>query len=153
MTDPHGLTMTELLHRMRSINYWSLISGMTPAEVTLLAAICDENGENRKISDLCNICGMQPTAVSRLMNSLEEKELIIRNTRKGNRRITDVEPTEAGQNINARNQAILHDYWNQVLANVPQEDVNTMLHVMNEIMDSMEQILAAKTNNKEMETH
>lgn len=141
--------MTETMRRMRGIHYWDLISGMTPGEVYLLRAICDESSERKKVSDLCSVCDMQPTAVSRLMNSLEEKGMIVRNIRKDNRRITDVTATERGKKANEENRAILHTYWDQVLADVPQADVDMMLHVLNEIMDSMENVLAAKLSDRE----
>lgn len=153
MLSIHGETMTETLRRMKGINYWGLITGMTPAEVYLLAAICDENVEGRKVSDLYDTCDMQPTAVSRLMNSLEEKGMIVRNTRKGNRRITDVEATDLGRKTNEENRNTMHAYWEQVLADVPKSDVETMLQVLNEIMDSMENVLAERLCGRERDIH
>ena len=152
MSNMHD-TMAEALHRMKSIHYWSLISGMTPAEIYLLAAICDEGREAKKVSDLCEVCDMQPTAVSRLMNSLEEKGLILRSARKGDRRVTEVEATSAGRESNEHNRAVLHDYWDQVLADVPAADVETMLRVLNEIMSSMEHVLTAKMCEREKGNH
>ena len=90
MSNDQTKSIMETLRRMKYINYWSLIPGMTPAEISLLAAVCDGSAERKKVSDLYGVCAMQPTAVSRLMNSLEEKGLIERNVRKGNRRITGV---------------------------------------------------------------
>ena len=64
MMSIHGGKMSEIMSRMKNINYWSLIPGMTPGEICLLAAICEEDGKERKVSDLYEVCDMQPTAVS-----------------------------------------------------------------------------------------
>ncbi len=141
--------ITETMRRMKNIHYLSLIPDLTPAEIYLLGAICEENKCKKKVSDLYHACDMQPTAVSRLMNSLEEKGLIIRNTRKDNRRITDVDATELGRETNNKNREIIHSYWEQVLENVPKENIETMLNVFNEIMDSMENVLLEKNEKKE----
>ena len=142
--EEQGKCLADALHRMKGIDYWRLIPDMTPAEIQVLAAVCGGCEGEQKISDLYEVCGMLPAAVSRLMNILEEKELIVRNTRKGNRRVTDVFATDRGKQVNARNLSILHGYWKEVLENVASEDVDTMLRIQQEMMDSMEAVLARK---------
>ena len=147
--EQHERAVAEALQRMKAINYLSLITDMTPGEVRLLAAICRCDEGSLKVSDLYEACNMHPTAVSRLMNSLEKKDLIIRNTRTDNRRITDVVPTEQGRFISARNRKILRAYWQEVLEGIPDEDIETMLRIQNEIMESMEKVLEARTRSGE----
>ena len=119
---------------------------MTPAEIQLLAAICGGDEDKQKISDLYDVCGLQPATVSRLMNNLEDRGLIVRNTRKGNRRVTDVSATEQGKVINGRNIKIIHSFWNDVLRKIPSNDIDAMLRIQNEMMDCMECVLAEKIN-------
>lgn len=152
MSNDQTKSIMETFRRMKYINCRSLLPGMTPAEISLLAAVCDGSAERKKVSDLYDLCAMQPTAVSRLMNSLEEKGLIERNVRKGNRRITDVLATDLGRKTDEKNRGILRSYWAQVLADVPEEDVQKMLGIMNAIMDSMETVLAAQSKNAERDT-
>ena len=142
--EQHERAVAGALQRIKNINYLSLITDMTPGEIRLLAAICRCEEGSMKVSDLYETCNMHPTAVSRLMNSLEKKDLIIRNTRTGNRRITDVVPTEQGRFISARNRKILRAYWQEVLEGIPDEDIETMLRIQNEIMESMEKVLDAR---------
>ena len=142
--EEQGRGLAEAMHRMKSIDFWRLISDMTPAQIQLLAAICGGDDEKQKISDLYDVCGLQPATVSRLMNDLEDRELIVRNTRKGNRRVTDVSATEQGKIINGRNLEIIHSFWKDVLGNIHSDDIDTMLRVQNEMMDCMEQILAKR---------
>lgn len=146
-------TIAEAMRRMKSVRYWDLIPNMTPAEVYLLAAICNENRISKKVSDLCDSCDMQPTAVSRLMNGLEDKGLIVRTVGKEDRRVTEVEATALGYQTDNDNREILQDYWSRVLKNVPQDDVDTMLSIMNEIVDSMERVLTEKIYDRKRESH
>lgn len=143
----------ETLRKMKNINYWCLIPGMTPAEVCLLGAICDEHGVKKKVSDLYEACDMQPTAVSRLMNTLEEKGMIVRNARKDNRRVIDVDATALGEKTNKENRDIMQAYWEQVLGNIPGEDVEAMLRVLNEVKASMENVLTEKLSSRKKENH
>ena len=180
MLDEQARALAETLRKMRGIHYLSLIPGMTPAEIWLLSAICEESKESkdskdskgnkdrkdnkdnkdrkdskekRKVSDLCETCGMQPTAVSRLLNSLEKKGLIVREVRKDNRRVTDVEATEEGRKTNEENRREMCAYWEQVLCDVPEGDLDLMLHVLTEIQESMERVLKAKLTEKEISKH
>ena len=142
--EQHERAVSGALQRWKNINYLNLISDMTPGEIRLLAAICQCDEGSLKVSDLYEACNMHPTAVSRLMNSLEKRALIIRSTRTDNRRITDVAPTEQGRLISARNRAILRDFWQEVLDGIPEEDIETMLRIQKEIMESMEKVLEAR---------
>ena len=137
-----GKGLADAMHRMKSIDFWNLIGDMTPAEIQLLAAICDEDENNHKVSDLYDACGLQPATVSRLMNGLEERGLIVRSIRKDNRRMTDVVATKQGKELNSRNIEILHSYWEKVLNRMPAKDIDTMLRIYNEMMDGMEQVLS-----------
>ena len=142
--------MGQILRRMRSVQFCDLISDMTPGEIHLLSAIVENESETRKISEISNQVGMQPAGVSRLMNSLEEKGLIERRSRAGNRRVTDVYPTEQGRAINQRNRRVFHDYWEAVYAHISAEDTERLFQIWEEILDSMEQVL--RQQKKEQDT-
>lgn len=153
MIHKQSTDIMDTLRRIKNINFWCLIPDMTPAEVYLLGAICDEHGVKKKVSDLYEACDMQPTAVSRLMNTLEEKGLIVRNTRKDNRRIIDVDATALGKKTNQENRDIIQAYWAQVLGNIPEEDVEAMLRVLNEVKASMENVLAEQLRSRKEDHH
>lgn len=140
--------MHEGMHRMKNIRLCDLITDMTPAEFRLLFAIVEHASEPRKISELAELVGMQPAAVSRLMNSLEEKGLIERRSRTGNRRVTDVYPTRQGREVNERNKQMIHDFWTEVFENIPVEDADRLIEIWNEIMDSMERVLASRAESQ-----
>lgn len=132
------------MHRMKRINCFDMISGMTKSEVILLKEIIAGEDGTRTVSDLQCCVKMHPTAVSRLLNSLEEKGYIERTSRKGNRRVTDVKATALGKEVDAKNKNMLHEYWNDVFAAIPDEDLDNMLRIWGNIMDSMERVFDEK---------
>ena len=136
------------MQRMRSIRTCDLLCDTTPAETHLLLAIVEHESETRKISELAELVGMQPAAVSRLMNSLEEKGLIERQSRAGNRRVTDVYPTLRGREINGQNQKAFHDFWAEVFENISAEDTERLIEIWDEVLDSMERVLERRAENQ-----
>ena len=143
--EEEGKGMADAMHRLKSIDYWKLIPDMTPAGIQLLAAICGcDNDDDKKISDLYDMCGLQPATVSRMIKKMEEEGLVIRNKREDNRKYGDVTATKKGADLNGRHLEVLHSYWRDVLSNIPSEDIETLLRIQNKIMDSMEEVLARK---------
>ena len=141
--EEEGKGLADAMHRLKSIDYWKLIPDMTPAGIQLLAAICGcDNEDNKKISDLYDMCGLQPATVSRMIKKMEHEGLVIRNKREDNRKYGDVAATKKGADLNSRHLKILHSYWKDVLNNIPSEDIETLLRIQNKIMDSMEEVLA-----------
>ena len=98
-----------------------------------------------KVSDLCAVCGMKPSAASRLLNSLEEKGLIERSLRKGDRRITDVRLTEKGAETSLRNRQIMHSFWSEVFEAVSPEELDTLLSLWGRILDSIDDVYRRRT--------
>lgn len=148
--DEQDLIFMNSMHRMKRINCFDMITDMTKSEVIILKEICAYGEAKIMVSDLQALVRMHPTAVSRLLNSLEEKGYIERTSRKGNRRVTDVEATALGKQIDERNMEILHSYWKDVFENISNEDMENMLRIWTNVMDSMENVLAKKlTDRKE----
>ena len=140
--------MYEGMHRMRNIRLCDLITDLTAAEFRLLYTIVEHADETRKISELAEMAGMQPAAVSRLMNSLEEKGLIERRSRTGNRRVTDVYPTQRGRESSDRGKQTIHDYWTEVFESIPTGDADRLVEILDEITDSMERVLERRVEQQ-----
>ncbi len=135
-------SITRIMNRMKNVHFWEIIPDMTQSEAWLLLAICEQETTNGKVSDLCDQVQMHPAAISRVMNSLEERGLIERSARKGNRRITDVHATEEGKRINMRNEGFMHRYWEEVFGRMPETDVDNLLRVLDKVVVNMENVLA-----------
>lgn len=142
--DEQDLVFMNSMHRMKRINCFDMIPDMTKSEAIMLKEICAHGEDKIMVSDLQALVRMHPTAVSRLLNSLEEKGYIERTSRKGNRRVTDVEATALGKQIDDRNMEILHSYWKDVFENIPCEDMKNMIRIWTNVMDSMEKVLDEK---------
>ena len=132
----------DFTHKMKSIRFCEhQIEGMTRAVIRLLSAICNKDSSEETISELTERIGMHPTAASRLMNSLEDKQLIERKFKKGDRRVILVEPTALGRKTNEEIRSKLRAYWAEVLQCIPAEDIAHMLQIWEKIIDSMENVL------------
>jgi hypothetical protein len=51
LLDEQARALAETLRKMRGIHYLSLIPGMTPAEIWLLSAICEESKDSKGNKD------------------------------------------------------------------------------------------------------
>lgn len=132
------------MQRMRQIQMWRLCDGMTKAEAGLLHGMCKLSLENPEIpvSELPRISHMQTSAISRLMKKMEENGLIIRKIDPNCRRNTLVSVTDKGKEQCKRNWEGITDFWERVLTLTPQEHIEQMLDLWDEIMDNMETVLA-----------
>jgi MarR family transcriptional regulator, organic hydroperoxide resistance regulator len=90
---------------------WQVVSRMYNAEAALRDATIAmahfllnvDSAEGSYASDIAPQLGMEQTSLTRLINSLEEKELIVRETDKEDRRKTLIRLTEKG--IQQKNEA------------------------------------------------
>lgn len=150
------LVMMKAMHRMRAIRFWDVSPEVSRGEAILLNSICvgkmgcqHMSGcdvcEMEKIkvpvSELVKITGMHSAAVSRLMNGMEKKGLILRSFDPDNHRNIIVSATEKGIEINKFIRDGIHKYWQQVFDMTPKEDIDTMLRILDEIMDNMEIVI------------
>ena len=129
---------------MKSIKYWDLIEDMSGAELVLLNTLAGTDKGLMQVGELIETLSMHPTAVSRLMNSLENKGYIERSLHKENRRITDVSLTEAGKEKCAENYTIMNDYWETVLSEMGQENLKDLLRISDELVSRMETVYQEK---------
>ena len=146
--DELDVTFMNSMHRMRRINCFDMIPDMTKSEAIMLKVLCACGQDEIMVSDLQALVMMHPTAVSRLLNSLEEKGFVERTSRKGNRRVTDVHVTALGKQIENRNMKILHSYWKDVFHTISNEDMEHMLRIWTNVMDSMERVLSEKLKDR-----
>ena len=82
------------------------------------------------------------------LQSLTEKGLIERRSRTGNRRVTDVYPTQRGRESSAQGKQTIHDYWTEVFESIPTEDADRLVEILDEITDSMERVLERRVESQ-----
>lgn len=146
----HCVAVWDRMKRMRHIQMWKLCKGMTKAETELLHVMCRLSKKNPDIpvSQLPRICHMQTSAISRLMKKMEADGLIVRKIDPNCRRNTLVSVTEAGAEQCRRNWEEVQDFWERVLARTPEEHIDQMLCLWDEIMDNMETVIDELSQDK-----
>ncbi len=136
----------KLFYKMKGIKYWELIGDMSAGEMVFLNTLSGAGKDSMQVGELTEKLAMHPTAVSRLMNSLEKKGYIERTLHKGNRRITDVSMTQQGKEKQNENTRIMNNYWETVLSEMGGEDLRALLRVSEELIDRMEEIYQEQKN-------
>lgn len=106
----------------------------------LLHHICmaEEEDNSIPVSALSECTHMHPAGISRLMRSMEDNGLIIRNVDPKDRRNMRVKATAKGQDIDREIGEIIHSFWEDVFSRIPDEDITTLTRIMNQVADSME---------------
>lgn len=143
--------MMACMERMHRIRFWHSPNGMSPGECKLLSIICrleQENG-SAAVSELAKMTGMKSASISRIMNTLEQKDLIERSIDPNRRRNVLVSSTARGKETDSEQQKAMCHFWNAVFARVPEGDVTELLRIWNEIMDSMEAVVQEQTVEEE----
>ena len=84
--------------------------------------------------------GCSPPAVSRLLNTLEEKEYVVRRTDPANLRRTRIALTEKGEEARRKGWERAADYFNRVTAGMGEEKMLEFLSLWKELVDIMERV-------------
>lgn len=134
------LDLMQCLNRFHSIRFWELNQKISKSEGILLHHICkaEEEDVSVPVSVLSECTHMHPAGVSRLMRSMEDNGLIIRNVDSKDRRNMRVKATAKGHDIDREIGKIIHSFWEDVFSRIPDEDVTTLTRIMNQVADSME---------------
>lgn len=134
------LDLMRCLNRFHSIRFWKMSQKLSKNEGILLHHICkaEEEDGSVPVSVLAKAAHMHPAGVSRLMRSLEDNGLIIRNIDSKDRRNMRVKTTAKGQEIDRKIGENIHSFWEDVFSRIPDEDVKTLTRIMNQVADSME---------------
>lgn len=111
---------------------------LKPSEYTLIRTIYTNSKESDKfikITELSNILDITPAAITHVINSLEDKELIERITTKDDRRVVYIKLTDAGINkyleLNKRSEENLLNLV-EYLGN---EDSNELIRILNKVIE------------------
>jgi DNA-binding MarR family transcriptional regulator len=107
--------------------------GLSPSHAYLLLAVLQEPGI--KPGTLAEQLQLQPSTITRLMQKLEEKKLIVR-TSEG--KITNVYPTPKAKELQPRMNGCLQHFYTQTEALVPSAEGSKLLQAMGRVADRLE---------------
>ncbi|GAA4318103.1 hypothetical protein GCM10023184_02140 [Flaviaesturariibacter amylovorans] len=107
--------------------------GLSPSHAYLLLATLDEPGIGP--GALAGQLQLQPSTITRLMQKLEEKKLIVRTTEG---KLTNVYPTPKAKDLVPKLHACLEDFYGRIEALAPPPEGGALLQAMSRIADRLE---------------
>ena len=78
---------------------------------------------------------LTPSTVTRLIEKLEEKKLVVRTT---DGRVTNVYPTPAGKNLLPEIKACIKDFYESYAAVLGKEESSKLVNTMHRLSDKLE---------------
>lgn len=139
--------ITSAIKKLHSISFNPIITGLNSSEYFLLKVLlksCEVSDNNCvKVSDLAKKMRVSAPSVTKILNSLEKKELILRQSDKENRRNTLVFITDKGIEIKKKNDANLSLVMKDVYDRVGRENIIQFLHLAELIQDAFDDEIKA----------
>lgn len=95
-----------------------------------------EDAHHMKISDLSERLGVAKSAVSQLVNNLEEKGLVERITTKEDRRMVYVALTKSGFDMITEAQGKAVEYYSGIVDSMGEQDLDTLITLLERLRDA-----------------
>lgn len=92
--------------------------------------------------ELARELGITTGATTRLIDTLETRELLIRDRGCADRRVVQLALTDAGRDVVRRLQFPVVDAWNEVLADFGQDEIEQFVQIMVRLMAAVERVTA-----------
>lgn len=139
LTDRERAVM-QAMDRMRRIQIGQIYPQLSAGEEHLLSVIITKD-EGMTVSALAEEMKMPMSAVSRMMRSMEERDLIERRIQPQDRRSIIVTVTEKGRRCCEELHARLHRFFLEMLSAFDPDEFDVMLGSWNALMNRMETVL------------
>ena len=142
----------------RKLNVSSILPNLTHGEFAILKAVSccmNESGKESdkqseiRISDIVKHLKIPAPAVSRTMNSLEERGFIIRTVNKKDRRNISVSLTEQGADRLAEAEQILEEFQESVFGSMGTENMHRLIKYFQKLQEVMEKEIELRKYRKE----
>ena len=131
MSAPNDITSA--IKKLHSISFNPLMKEVNSSEyisLKIISRLLKSNGDKGvKVSQITNELKIASPSVTKLLNGLENKELIVREMDKSNRRNTLVSITEKGVRVKEENDKILADFIPKVYDRVGRENIIQFLQL------------------------
>jgi len=113
-------------------------------EITLeqwivLSTLAEEENINQKTLSLKS--GKDPTALLRILDILERKELVERREDRYDRRASLLFITEKGRNLTHKIAPYIEKHFKEITANIPEHDIEIYEQVLNELDQNLDFLL------------
>lgn len=133
----------EIMHRFRHLNLKQLITDLSQGEFFLLTAVQiiseshEKGNSGATISELAKVTRVSMPAVSRMLNSLEDKECVERRVDKSNRRSTRVFVTQHGIDTMQKVNDTMSGFTERVFQRIDREKMEQLYELASELYDVM----------------
>lgn len=139
------------MSRFRKLKLSELFVDMTRADCMTLMAI-DHFSQQKQlgiltVSELADKMHVKPSAVSRTLKSLEDKELIERTVNKADRRNTYVQLTEQGRCKWKTLEKTMSDLTTAVLSRMKEEDLKMLISCLEELYQVAQEEIDLRINH------
>lgn len=140
-----GLVMEFLAtaHRFKKIHMSLLFPEVSKGEFWTLKMIRDAGLKSKDecgvyVSTIAEQVRVTPSAISRMLKGLEERELIERKVDKNDRRNTYVTLTKKGEEVTQKIEDQMNEFTQNVMLTIGEEDSKTLVKLFNKLVDAME---------------
>lgn len=139
----------EAMHNLKRAHAWGpQMEGASRGEyftLHMIHRLTEESGEGNpgaKITDLSHSAQMSRPAVSQMLNTLENKQLIERIMAKSDRRVVYVKLTRSGEELLQKSHEQFHFWFDRVVEKLGPEDTAELTRLVTKLRMIMENLRA-----------
>lgn len=131
----------EIRRRFEEIKYFHGILPFNNTEIQLMYAVMEagERGERVISSDLARSLGITRSAVSQMVNKLEERNVVCRVPDEHDKKIAYIELTEHAQKVCATMKMLICEFMQSVVLRLGEEGVEHFFAVSNAFFDAFDE--------------
>ena len=109
---------------------------ITPEQYLVLDILWEKQSLSQQ--NIADIIQKDKNSVTKIIDSLEKKNLVIRVVDKNDRRINKIELTEEGSALEKITTEVAINFMNDVVKNIDTKDLDTFVNVMRQIKNNLE---------------
>lgn len=131
----------KVFHRYRCLKIEKIFGGISRSEFLALVLIDKMNGDKRNIADciqagdMCRAMKCTPAAISKTLKNLENKDLVMREVNKENRRITNVILTDKGHEMTDYAHKKMHEFTERISKRLGEDRLDELISILEETYD------------------
>ena len=109
---------------------------ITPEQYLVMDILWEKSSISQQ--NIADIIQKDKNSVTKIIDSLEKKNLVIRVVDKHDRRINKIELTEEGSALEKITTEVAINFMNDVVKNIDTKDLDTFVNVMRQIKNNLE---------------
>ncbi|MBO6057998.1 MAG: MarR family transcriptional regulator [Bacteroidales bacterium] len=109
---------------------------ITPEQYLVMDILWEKSSISQQ--NIADIIQKDKNSVTKIIDSLEKKNLVIRVVDKNDRRINKIELTEEGSALEKITTEVAINFMNDVVKNIDTKDLDTFVNVMRQIKNNLE---------------